>query len=343
MVIEPEVAFHRYFQRPERHPDNRRDYRGKQNLDASALGPTLGSFLRDIQNALNEALRNEKQNVTEHVKHPPFHFDYIDATVPNALAFISGDYSFIGITMPLIYMLWDSCVELSKSKAVGALLGIPVTPESEEAILTVMFQTQITFVVTHEYTHHVHGHLSQSAPGSAFYNEMLSSGDAGSLEEQAFEMDADAYAVYQVLAHLITGPRREQATELLGCVQAHANMQDEALFSSFVVAVGAFLLLLPPASVDPSTIYNRTHPPQAVRMNGIMHSAISWCEQNRPALVPLMTLERFQTIMTIVYKTVSGMNGDSDWNGQTAFLKSDDGSEYSKKLRAQLRNHIQSL
>jgi hypothetical protein len=340
-ALPPEILFHRYFQNPSRHPDDRRDYRGKQNLDA--LPKAFGSFLRDVQDALNEALRNEKPNVPEHVKHPPFHFDYIEATVQNALAFRVADYSFIGITMPLIDRLWDSSVELSKSNAVAALLEVPQTAESEEAILTVMSQTQLTFLVSHEYTHHVHGHFSQLAPGSTFLNEILSNSETGRLENQAFEVDADGYAVFHVLTHLITGPRREQAIELLGCAQAPPERQDEILFYSFVMAIAAFLFVLPPISVDASTIYNRTHPPPAARMNEIMHAAISWCEQNKPKLVAVLTLSKFQTLMTVASAAISGMSGVGDWSGQTAFLASESGSEYSKKLRAHFRKHVQSL
>ena len=66
MAESPEILFHRYFQNPSSHPDNRRAYRGKQYLNA--LPTALASFLRDIQDAPNEALRNEKQNIAEHVK-----------------------------------------------------------------------------------------------------------------------------------------------------------------------------------------------------------------------------------------------------------------------------------
>ena len=162
MPLPPEVLFHRYFQHPDRNPADRLAYRGKKDLHT--LPPALASFLAEVQDALNEALRNEKQNVPEHVAHPPFHFDYIDATVSNALAFPVADYSFIGMTMALINTLWDACAELNKSNAVRALLEVPDTPECEEAILTVMFQTQLAFVVTHEYTHHVHGIFHNALP-----------------------------------------------------------------------------------------------------------------------------------------------------------------------------------
>src|ERR1700740_743016 len=164
----PEVLFDRYFRSDECHRDNRCHYKGKQNL--SNLSPQLASFLTDIQAALNESLNNEKQNVRGHVEHPPFHFDYVISAIPNAIAFAFADVSFIGITMPLINTLWDACVELSKSGGIRALLRVPETTEAEEAILTVMFQTQLIFVVLHEWTHHVHGHCSRRAPSSDFFN-----------------------------------------------------------------------------------------------------------------------------------------------------------------------------
>lgn len=161
MTTPPEVLFDRYFRSDECHPDNRRYYTGKKNV--TELSPQLASFLTDIQAALNESLNNEKENVPGHVEHPPFHFDYVISAVPNAIAFAFtfANISFVGITMPLINTLWDACVELSKSVSIGALLDMPETPEREEAILTVMFQTQLIFVVLHEWTHHVHGHCSR--------------------------------------------------------------------------------------------------------------------------------------------------------------------------------------
>jgi len=137
--------------------------------------------LTSIQEALNEALRNEKKNVPEHVSHPPFHFDYVDSIVPNALAFRFEDWSFIGITMALVDMLWDTCARLSRSEAVAALLGIPVTPEQHDSIHALLFPIQLTFVVSHEYTHHVHGHVLQSALDSTFSNEIVYSHDGGNL------------------------------------------------------------------------------------------------------------------------------------------------------------------
>jgi hypothetical protein len=121
-------------------------------------------------------------------------------------------------------------------------------------------------------------------------------------------------------------------------------VQDATLFSSFVMAVGAFLYVLPPASVDPSEVYRRTHPLQAARMRWIMNNAINWCKQNnRPALATYMTVNRFQTLMLVVATATSAVNGGRDWREQTAFLKSEDGSEYLKQLTVLVKAYAQAL
>jgi hypothetical protein len=50
--------------------------------------------------------------------------------------------------MPLVRMLWDTCVRLSQSDPVADVLDIPVSPEHEGAVHAIMFQTQLTFVVS---------------------------------------------------------------------------------------------------------------------------------------------------------------------------------------------------
>jgi hypothetical protein len=90
---------------------------------------------------------------------------------------------------------------------VAEVLGVGTTIEDWNAIHALMFQTQLMFVVSHEYTHHVHGHLSK-ASGTASASE---TDEDGSLDEQVVEIDADGYAVFHVLTHLIAGEARLQA------------------------------------------------------------------------------------------------------------------------------------
>jgi hypothetical protein len=90
---------------------------GQQDLDV--VQPAVRSLLVSIQEAIDEALRNEKTNVSEHVDHPPFQFEFVDVSMANALASRFEDFSFIGITLPLVSMLWNACVRLSQSEAIG--------------------------------------------------------------------------------------------------------------------------------------------------------------------------------------------------------------------------------
>lgn len=341
MSIPPEVAFHRFFQREELSPGDRQNYKGKKDLDV--LPPTVRSLLVHVQESFNEALGNEKKNVPEHVDHPPFHLDYVDSSIPNALAFRYEGHSFIGITMALINTLWDTCLKLSRSEAVATLLGIRLTPEEYDKLHVVLFRTQLDFVVSHEYTHHVHGHVARRMSESIFSNEILDDGGTGNLEQQTLEADADGYAVYHVLANLIDGGGRPQAVSLLKLEAEPVSVQDEVLFSCFVVAVGAYLFVRPPQALDNANIYKLTHPPQAARMNCLMQQGIGWCKQNRSSLEAWMRLDRFQMLMNGVAEATWGMNGGRDWAAQVAFLQSEAGAEYFRKLDRSLKAYVQSL
>jgi len=341
MSIPPTVVFDSFFRSKELGPTDHQDWIGQKGLDV--LQPAVRSLLVSLQEAINEALRNEKKNVPEHVDHPPFQFEFVDVSMSNALASRFEDFSFIGITMPLVNVLWDTCARLSRSEAVATILGMLFTREEYEPIHALLLGTQLSFVVAHEYTHHVHGHLLPRGSATALLNEILDNANSVNLEGQALEVDADGYAVYHVLADLIDGNRRQQAVDLLRCGKLKDAIQDEVLFSSFVIAVGAFLFAQAPSPVDSAGIYALTHPPQAARMNYVMNFAIGWCKQNRPGLEACMTTERFKILMGAVATATWGMNGGSDWIAQTTFLQSDDGSRYIKKLDECVKAHILSL
>jgi hypothetical protein len=128
MAVPPEVVFSRFFQehfpynppvRPE-DPDSRL-YRGRDDL--SGLPPVLQETLRGIQEDFNKVLRSEKRGVPEHVDPPPFHFDYVDSSVQNAIAFRYGGYSFIGITIPLLNEMEATSKKLCGSEAVLSILS----------------------------------------------------------------------------------------------------------------------------------------------------------------------------------------------------------------------------
>jgi hypothetical protein len=92
MAVPPEVVFSRYFQKhfpyipPVRAEDpDLRLYKGRDDL--SGRPPSFQETLRRIQEDFNQALRNGKRTVPEHVDDQPFQFDYVDSGVKNAIAF----------------------------------------------------------------------------------------------------------------------------------------------------------------------------------------------------------------------------------------------------------------
>jgi hypothetical protein len=337
MTLPPEVLFHRYFQ--ELGPLERGKYRGKHDL--KGLEP-FAPLLVGIQEALNEGL-NEEHEAPQHINCRPFYFDYVDSTVQNARAFRYGGYSFVGITIPLVYGLWNSCHLLSRSQLIAAALCVRLEGEERDGLRTVLFRTMLSFLVLHEYTHHVHGHLDPRGSEPVFLDEILDFDQPGDLEQQALEVDADGYAVYLVLNNLILGSARSSALIFLKLDAEPESVQDEVLFSCFVVAVGACLYVRPPAVVNSTKIYTLTHPPQAERMNRLMQQAMRWCQQVRVDLVTWMTLPRFQRLMTTAAEATLGESGGINWAAQTAFLMSRDGREYARMLDGVYQAYVQSL
>ncbi len=65
----------------------------------------------------------------------------------------------------------------------------------------VLFQLQLNFVVSHEYTHHIHGHLAASPQRlNGVWTEFDPDTESGGIDSQVQELDADGYAIYLGLA-----------------------------------------------------------------------------------------------------------------------------------------------
>ncbi len=258
------------------------------------------------------------------------HFDYVESRVENALAFEYGGYQFIGITIPLIELILERCRNLTRSVGIANLLRLVAGRAEQERVRGGLFMTQLVFVAAHEFGHYVWGHAAPDETG--LWNEVAADGRAGSLEDQARECLADAYAVYLTLDFLIDGEQRIQILELLGQASTPEGEADEALLSAFLVSVSAFFFARSSAALDKSCIYSATHPPAAARMNGIIQTAKTWCSKRRPALDAWTTLERLEKIIAAAADVV----GWENWRGQVTFLASPDGKEYYERLQIQL-------
>ena len=186
---------------------------------------------------------------------------------------------------------------------------------------------QLFFVVAHEYTHHIHGHIPRSASRRLELDEYGPEAGIG-MERQTWEVDADGFAVYLGLNNLIAGEDRPKAIAALGIGAGPVELQDRVLLATFVTALGAHFLSRSPRVVDASTAYTLTHPPPAARMQFVMEHARLWSDQNRPDLWAWMTPSEFQTLMRAAANALWGSDGDTGWSAQVAFLTSDVGRKY---------------
>ena len=258
MVTLPEVSFDRFL-RNHLTGEDRERYKGKYPLSDATQFEQL---LAGLQIVLNEALEVAEKTVPHHVHYGPFHVDYIDSPVQNALAFQYEGYCFISITEPLMYKLWrisDAISQLGDAE-INSALPHPVDPGD---LRTVIFRALLFFITSHEYTHHVHGHLAIRKVLPAFYDEIETRCVNGSLEDQVLEIDADGYAAYLVLNNLISNKERIHAVSVLGIEQQPSSAQDEILLFCFVMAVGGFFFTYTPHLIDSSNIYLCDHPPHA--------------------------------------------------------------------------------
>jgi len=342
MAVPPEVAFNRFFQElypyvPPVRPEDRdpRLYRGRHDL--SGLPPTIQTQLHSIQEMYNGALDNEKQGVPEHVKHPPFHVDYVDSSIQNALAFRHESYSFIALTLPLIFAISDVCMLASKSAKLAILLGVQPSPDEYNDVHAVLFYMLAGFVVGHEWTHHVHGHVSGME--TVFPDEVLTTHCLGDIEGQVKEIAADGYSAFHVLTNFIEASSSPMLTFLPG---EDTVQRDQVLFSLFVIAVGAYLFFSPAPDLARTDLYTLTHPPQAVRMRFIMFEASIWCQHNRPGLDAWMR-GHFLTLMGAVAEATLGAAGARVWAEQLAFLRSEAGIRYTNTLEARLKAYKEAL
>ncbi len=350
MKLPPEVLFHRYFQNL-KNPNDKRLYRGKADLDHLKDGPLPVSLLRGLQDMMNLALLHENKEIREHVDHDPFHFDYVDSQEANALAFCVEGYSFIGVTIPLVDLLWKIATRLSLADHVAAFLRIHEGAEArdmtvQQRIQVAIFRLGLFFITLHEYTHVVHGHTERKDPNADadFAIELPMSG-TGSLLRQVREADADGYAVYFMLAALIDGAERAHIVSVLGVGDRPALVQDEILLSCFVMGVAGYFFVTEPQVLTRENVYSFSHPPQAARMTLLMQSVRNWCRQNHSPHSPLvdwMTPARFQDLMRRVAAATWGMNGGDSWSDQFAFFESNVGKEYFQQLSDKLTEHIQA-
>ena len=327
----PEVILDRWVRTQLRNEPGFSGYVGKLDIER-AEPPSFRSFLYLIQETMNEALRLEGVNASGGVEHPPFHFDYIDVSggIRNAHAFEHGDFSFIVVTLPMVQLLWDLSQRLSQSPLVVKLLRLELETLSPNALQGLLFQIQLAFLVSHEYTHHIHRHCVESQSGViGLWTEFLQDARCGSINSQAQELDADGYAAYVVLAHLLRGGMRQSALAQLG--RADMTDGDELLLTCYFLGVLTFFCSFWRGDIDMASVYQLRHPPPPVRIKYTIQVAEMWCGQNRSVPQSWFSPARFQELFRTAAEVMGG-TARQTWDAQMSFLRSAGGAQYDRQL-----------
>jgi hypothetical protein len=332
-MVPPEIVLDRYVRTKLVNEPGFASYLGKLNIDR-VQSQSFASLLRAVQSTLNEALRLEGINASGGVAHPPFHFDFLDVSsyIANAHAFEHEEYAFIAITLPLVERLLHISERLVNFPSVLQLLHMDARTVETDTLQGFLCQIQLNFLVGHEYTHHIHKHLIYRQHGAIrVWTEFSGDPRSGNLDAQAQELDADGYAVYLVLAHLLRGERRRSALALWGIQDAVGTDTDELLLNAFFLSVMAFFCAFSTsAGADIKSLYESTHPPPAVRIKYAILVARMWSGQNASLPESWFNPVNMQPLFRAAIE-VSGAS-KAIWQDQVSLLSSAAGEEYERLL-----------
>jgi hypothetical protein len=335
-MLPPEVALDRWIKTYLCKMPDFGGYIGKLDLER-VDPPSLRALLHLVQEAMNNALRAESVNASGGVEHPPFHFDYIEVkrdakNANNALAFQHNGFAFIVVTLPLVELLWVISQHLSLFQIVQQLLGLDSEGVRPSALQAALFQMQLSFLISHEYTHHVHQHCRQGDKAvSGVWTEFLRDDISGSLESQAQELDADAYAIYLALAHFLRGGGRVSLLAQLGRRDSTATDGDELLLTCFFLAVMAFFCARWHENINVNSLGQLTHSPAPVRIEYAIRVGQMWCEQNKSVPASWFDAERFRILFQSAAQVI-GTSTRQAWDAHISFLRGEIGTNYDQQL-----------
>jgi len=153
----------------------------------------------------------------------------------------------------------------------------------------------------------------------------------GSMNSQAQELDADGYAAYLVLAHLLRREMRSSALAELGRLGLQGTDGDELLLTRFFLAVLAFFCEFWHGDIDMASVYQFRHPPPPVRIKYMIQVAEMWCGQNGSVPQSWFSPARFQELFRAAAEVIEG-NARQTGDAQMSFLRGGDGVQYNQQL-----------
>jgi hypothetical protein len=268
---------------------------GGRLLDARKLPLELQKHLSHHRERAEAQISDVAQSPRTRSTMPPVHFDYVDSSETNAVAFVEPGQDFIGVNYGAISKLYTTFAtildvpdcfpglggvstgsnEKMRCLIVDAKFGDtrPETGFSVDNSVTdkltyvcALASIAVDFLVAHELAHLRFGHVDyfRKKTGMGFYLEVGGRSGVSGLTLQTLEMDADAFGVKRSLgAVLMQGGYRFADKVLLGM-----SLEDSIWFW----CVGVYTLFKIFDEVEPKYINlaDLSHPPP--RMRQIMNT-----------------------------------------------------------------------
>ena len=293
------------------------------------MAPARVDLLELIRSAFNRALANQRADDPMRQPDERFYLDYIGFAKPTAIAFRYRGFSFIGVAPPLVDQLERLSIVSSRDAGIRAAIGLP---SADRQVLALMLTfLSVSFVIGHEYNHHIFGDLAGPATQGAFdEHDVFGEGD---LTKQAKELNADGLSTYLVLENLISGEGRVHWVSLLGLEAQPAVVVDRILMSALIVGMTSYFASVPVANSRPYR--SRTHPPMSVRLRYLLEHARLWSAQNRPSMRDWLR-PHFQVLHSNTIRAVCEAPKRAAWLEEVNYMTSAAGVKYNQDLDAAL-------
>jgi hypothetical protein len=344
MAVPPEVAFDRAIRNY--YPEYRRcEYAGRFEVD-----PDRHPLLHDVYTLINGMYElHANRFVADDNRSPNLHFDFIEGSAVNALAFNDQHYSFVALTVALVRELEQIADELARSNRVWELFGhhSEINQESTQSLWTALVITVLQFVAFHELGHHMHGHCPRDGNLSLRVREEydpVRAGRADVNELQADELDADEYAIRTISENLLAGPVRPEILDMLG--RPTDEETDGNLLTLITLAVGTFFFHRTSTDGDLSKFAASSHPPMPARLQRAMEALRKWLVVNQPASEEWVLGEKYLHVMNVGTDILDREGRGVIWNSQTSLLDSLGGGAYLDSLddfRQRRRNSLNAV
>jgi hypothetical protein len=324
--------------------DCKTGYSGRQ--DPEKLDTPYRELACDLRDHMNKIYGTEFQRV-EGSGARLLHFDFIDSSDANAIAFKREHYAFVGVTTGLLRRANKICYGICHDPAAVRALGLTPSDEAYAVrIFTALFSILIQFLAAHELGHHFHGHVGfAAAQGRSVIEETARAlGEGGAEKSHVAEVEADGYAVKVVLTNISQNGPKKAIASLLDRSLSDPEL-DGIIERLFLAAVIGFFHVLPQPSFTPDTIDLLSHPPRLIRLNFLIRGVQVWRTESGHRNTEWPTEREFADFGASIARALEPVAGVT-WEEQSRFVLSEAGKLYIQRIEnstAHLREEMKDF